>query len=178
MSPIMPMQSKIREASLKFGPDWLRALSSSETPGTPGNPNSNSGGDAGSRNSFGFSGWGGGTSEGRSGFTANNKEYSVSSQFMTPPPSRPSHHQQHHQIREGKGNTPPNSLATRFKLSEYRYTREEMLALYDKNLESPSFLANFGPLISENSIYPVAFSEPLEKEIVSQQLKFCLICIR
>jgi len=161
MSP-MPMQPKIGEASLKFGPDWLRALSSSESPGNPSN--SNSGGDSGGRHGFAFSGWGsGGTPEARTGFSSNNKEYSASTQF----PSSPSYHQQHHQIREGKGNTPPNSLATRFKLSEHRYTREEMLALYDKNLEAPSFLANFGTLIIEKMQPPMAFSQPLEEEIVN-----------
>jgi hypothetical protein len=190
MSP-MPMQPKIGEASLKFGPDWLRALSSSETPGGGGNnstsPGGGESGGGGGTRGFGFSGWGGSGDNGR-GFS-NSKDYpvSASSHFSS---SNYHHHQQHSQQQSsyqspsgregggniGKGGTPPSaaaaaaaaaSLASRFKPSEHRYSREEMLALYDKNLDAPSFLVNFGTLFIEKMQPPLAFSQPSEEEIVS-----------
>jgi len=189
MSP-MPMQPKIGEASLKFGPDWLRALSSSETTGgnstSPGGGGESvtgggggSSGGGGPPRGFGFSGWGGTGDSARSGFS-NSKDYqaSTSSHFSS---SNYHHHQQQSYQPSGrdgavgKGSTPPgvssstaaSSLALRFKPSEHRYSREEMLALYDKNLDAPSFLLNFGTLFIDKMQPPLAFSQPSEEEIVS-----------
>jgi hypothetical protein len=164
----MPMQPKIGEASLKFGPDWLRALSSSETQGNNANSPSPGGDTGGGRDRFGFSGWG--NPEVRSSFhsNTNNKDhnFSASSNFSSPP----SFHQQqsHHQSRDMKSTGPPpgHSNIPRFKQSEHQYSREEMLALYDKNLEAPSFLLSFGTLYMEKMQPPLAFSQPSEDEIV------------
>lgn len=196
MSP-MPMQSKIGDASLKFGPDWLRALSSSENPGPGGG--SNPGGDGGHGlvgpppRGFGFSGWGNSTDGRSAGFhsssSSNNKDhhnqhhnYSAAAAFSSPPSSSSFHPQHSSSGGGGFGSKttppPPGGLGiglsvaggggTRFfKQSDVRYSREEMLALYDKNLEAPAFLLTFGTLFMEKMQPPLAFSQPSEEEIVS-----------
>ncbi|OXA51693.1 GRB10-interacting GYF protein 2 [Folsomia candida] len=174
MSP-MPMQSKIGDASLKFGPDWLRALSSSENTGGPSSTSPGGDGVGGPPpRGFGFSGWGPGP-EGRSGFHSNsNKDhqhhnYSAAAAAFSSPPSSSFHPVSYHQSPRGGGEankgTGIPSNPNRFKQSEHRYSREEMLALYDKNLESPEFLLTFGTLYIEKMQPPLAFSQPSEEEI-------------
>ncbi|KAK4887571.1 hypothetical protein RN001_003842 [Aquatica leii] len=45
---------------------------------------------------------------------------------------------------------------TRYQLADYRYGREEMLALFEKGLRPPNSLASFSPLYSEQVLPPLA----------------------
>ncbi|KAF5296951.1 hypothetical protein FQR65_LT10103 [Abscondita terminalis] len=45
---------------------------------------------------------------------------------------------------------------SRYQLADYRYGREEMLALFEKGLRPPNSLANFSPLYSEQVLPPLA----------------------
>jgi hypothetical protein len=165
------MQSKIGDASLKFGPDWLRALSSDSSTSAPTSPWS------------GGSGGGGGTP----GLSNNNN--SPSSGGGNGFGGRESNHQGYHQRQSynsggdsyssrssyggSSGYTASSSSSqssastNRFKPSEFRYTREEVLSLYDKNLAPPEFLPAFGTLFIEKMQPPLAFSQPSEDELVS-----------
>ena len=164
----MPMQSKIGDASLKFGPDWLRALSSDSSTsaptspwsggsggggGTPGLSNNNSSASGGGGNGFG----GGGTNhhQGYHQHQSYNSGGGYSRSYSTP--------------GVGTGSSTgsqPSTSTNRFKPSEFRYTREEVLSLYDKNLAPPEFLPAFGTLFIEKMQPPLAFSQPSEEELV------------
>ncbi|OXA59526.1 GRB10-interacting GYF protein 2 [Folsomia candida] len=164
MSP-MPMQTKIGDASLKFGPDWLRALSSSENTGS-----SSASPDDGGPSPRGYSVWGPGPEVGgRSSFNStSNKDHNYAVAFSSPPSSsfRPiSYRQSPRGWGDANKGTGPPSNPNRFKQPQYRYSREELLALYDKNLESPDFLKTFGTLYIKKMQPPLAFSQPSEEEI-------------
>lgn len=57
------------------------------------------------------------------------------------------------------------SGGTRYQLAEYRYGREEMLALFDKNLKPPATLSQFRLLFSEQLLSPVALLPTTEEEV-------------
>ncbi|XP_028155710.2 GRB10-interacting GYF protein 2 isoform X2 [Diabrotica virgifera virgifera] len=54
---------------------------------------------------------------------------------------------------------------TRYQLADYRYGREEMLALFDKNIKPPVSLTNFKCLFSETCLQPLALSPATDEEI-------------
>lgn len=49
---------------------------------------------------------------------------------------------------------------TRYPLAEYRYGREEMLSLYDKNFKLPELLPKFNKLFIEKMQSPLALLPP------------------
>lgn len=52
----------------------------------------------------------------------------------------------------------------RYQLADYRYGREEMLALFDKTLKPPISLVNFKKLYSETTLLPLALTPNTEEE--------------
>lgn len=56
------------------------------------------------------------------------------------------------------------SSGTRYQLADYRYGREEMLALFDKNVKPPASLTNFKSLYSETTLLPLALLPSTEEE--------------
>ncbi|KAF5274864.1 hypothetical protein FQA39_LY07046 [Lamprigera yunnana] len=53
---------------------------------------------------------------------------------------------------------------TRYQLADYRYGREEMLALFEKGLRAPNSLTNFSPLYSEQVLPPLALIPPTDDD--------------
>lgn len=63
--------------------------------------------------------------------------------------------------------------STRFPLAEYRYGREEMLSLYDKNFKMPELLPKYNKLYIEKMQCPLALLPPsADEETVSATLFF------
>ncbi|KAL1506342.1 hypothetical protein ABEB36_005725 [Hypothenemus hampei] len=56
------------------------------------------------------------------------------------------------------------SLGTRYQLADYRYGREDMLALFDRNLKPPTYLSNFKTLYSEATLAPLALLPVTEED--------------
>ena len=178
MSP-MPMQAKIGDASLKFGPDWLRALSSDTGTGSGGDAGGGIGGGrniGGGNNSawnMGSAGGGGGGGVERNHSGASHPPFSAVLNSSSSS-SQQYHHQQQTNSSPGqpKDRSPPGNGGgggsnRLYKLPEFKYSREEMLALYDKNLPPPNYLPTFGTLFVEKMQPPMAFSQASEEEIVS-----------
>lgn len=69
--------------------------------------------------------------------------------------------------------------APRYQLAEYRYGREEMLALYDRNHKPPEPLTTFVALYVEKAQPPLALIQMTEDEAVTIHLSPYLyfICI-
>ncbi|CAG9864477.1 unnamed protein product [Phyllotreta striolata] len=53
---------------------------------------------------------------------------------------------------------------TKYQLADYRYGREEMLALFDKNLKPPISISNFKCLYSDTCLQPLALLPVTEEE--------------
>ncbi|EFN85095.1 GIGYF family protein CG11148 isoform X2 [Harpegnathos saltator] len=64
----------------------------------------------------------------------------------------------------GGGGGTTNLSTPRYQLAEYRYGREEMLALYDRNHKPPEPLATFAALYVEKSQPPLALIQMTEDE--------------
>nr|CAI5830189.1 unnamed protein product [Callosobruchus analis] len=58
---------------------------------------------------------------------------------------------------------------TRYQLAEFRYGREEMLALFDKNAKPPASVTNFKCLYSEQCLSPLALLPTSEEDMLTQQ---------
>ncbi|KAL3266026.1 hypothetical protein HHI36_010214 [Cryptolaemus montrouzieri] len=58
-----------------------------------------------------------------------------------------------------------NTGGVRYQLADYRYGREEMLALFDKNLKPPQSLVSFKGLYSEVTLLPLALMPNVEEEV-------------
>nr|XP_023030042.1 GIGYF family protein CG11148 [Leptinotarsa decemlineata] len=56
------------------------------------------------------------------------------------------------------------SGGTRHQLADYRYGREEMLALFERNSKPPASLTNFKCLYSDTSLLPLALLQTSEEE--------------
>ncbi|XP_066257263.1 GIGYF family protein Gyf [Euwallacea similis] len=54
----------------------------------------------------------------------------------------------------------------RCQLADYRYGREEMLALFDRNIKPPASLANFKTLYSDTTLLPLALLPTTEEEAI------------
>ena len=73
------------------------------------------------------------------------------------------------------------SSAPRYQLAEFRYGREEMLSLYDKNIKTPELLPKYKKLYIEKVQCPLALLPPSsEEDVVStcrheafRLMKFC-----
>lgn len=129
----MPMQTKIGDASLKFGPDWLRALSSDNSTGSTVST-STGGGQSGGGWSSGSGGGGG------SGERVSNERGSVAPYRHQPTRDREKEVERRYSNQNSSSNNAGGAAAAaqnRFKLAEFRYAREELLTLYDKNLQAP-----------------------------------------
>ncbi|XP_045478722.1 GIGYF family protein Gyf isoform X2 [Harmonia axyridis] len=57
-----------------------------------------------------------------------------------------------------------NSGGKNYQLADYRYGREEMLALFDKTLKPPESLMSFKTLYSETTLFPLALGPSTEEE--------------
>lgn len=57
-----------------------------------------------------------------------------------------------------------NISATRYPLAEYRYGREEMLSLFDKNCKQPELLPKYNNLFIEKMQRPLALTPPYADE--------------
>ncbi|XP_044747751.1 GIGYF family protein Gyf isoform X2 [Coccinella septempunctata] len=57
-----------------------------------------------------------------------------------------------------------NSVGKNYQLADYRYGREEMLALFDKNLKPPESLVGFRTLFSETTLFPLALVPNTDEE--------------
>ncbi|XP_050307829.1 GIGYF family protein Gyf-like isoform X2 [Anthonomus grandis grandis] len=53
---------------------------------------------------------------------------------------------------------------SRYQLADFRYGREEMLALFDRNIKPPVCLSNFKSLFSESTLLPLALLPVTEDE--------------
>lgn len=71
----------------------------------------------------------------------------------------------------GGGGATTFSSTPRYQLADYRYGREEMLALYDRNHKPPEQLISFGTLYVEKSQPPLALIQMTEDEAVIIYLK-------
>lgn len=60
-----------------------------------------------------------------------------------------------------------NSELPKYELADYRYGREEMLALFDKNAVAPESLSKIGVLFVANMQLPLALMPMSDEEIVS-----------
>lgn len=117
--------------SMKFGPEWLRNMSTDAGSSSSSNANSSTG-----AVSFGFS---------FNSTTAGNNTVHNNSLNQT-------------------AGTP------RYQLAEFRYGREEMLLLFDKNIKLPELLPKFKKLFIEKVQCPLALLPPsTDDEMVSFQ---------
>ncbi|XP_058056033.1 GIGYF family protein Gyf [Anopheles bellator] len=80
-------------------------------------------------------------------------------------------HSQHHHGLSGAGTAAANNGAptTRYALAEFRYGREEMLALFDsKTLKGPEILVNYKHLYVEKVQPPLALTPCPEEELATE----------
>lgn len=75
----------------------------------------------------------------------------------------------------------PATAAPRYQLAEFRYGREEMLSLYDKNVKLPELLPKFKKLFMEKIQCPLALLPPsTEEDMVSVVFlfydRYCVQC--
>lgn len=118
--------------SMKFGPEWLRNMSSD-----------NSGG----------SGTGSTLSSGNSGGPGSGNNSNNSTNISTSGSNTTTF-----------GGTNLASLAPRFQQAEFRYGREEMLSLCQKDMKLPEILPSFKKLFVEKEQLPLALSPSTEDE--------------
>ena len=64
----------------------------------------------------------------------------------------------------------PSLGASRYKLAQHRYGREEMLALYDKMMKAPDDLTVAPPLFIEKTQLPLALTQTTDEEMVRTHL--------
>lgn len=64
------------------------------------------------------------------------------------------------------------SIATRFPLAEFRYGREEMLSLFDKNYKLPEVYSRYKKLFVEKIQYPLALTPCGTEDEVRKLLLF------
>lgn len=62
--------------------------------------------------------------------------------------------------------SPPPSPGPKYKLAEFRYGKEEMLALFIEDLVKPSELERFPSITKEKVHFPLAFVPLTEEEQV------------
>jgi hypothetical protein len=62
-------------------------------------------------------------------------------------------------------NNTNNLGAGKYKLAEYRYGREEMLALYEPGMEAPDDIKMFTDLFVEKARMPMAMTQMSEEEV-------------
>ncbi|KAH8307797.1 hypothetical protein KR044_004432 [Drosophila immigrans] len=74
-----------------------------------------------------------------------------------------------HSIGGGGVNQSQTTAASRNLFPEYRYGREEMLSLFDRNCLLPQILPSFKKLFVEKVQYPLALTPSSEEEIMNSQ---------
>lgn len=67
-------------------------------------------------------------------------------------------------------NTASTNSAPRYPLSEFRYGREEMLALFDKNIKHPEILPRYKNLFVEKLQCPLALTPSAEDDQVAARM--------
>lgn len=63
--------------------------------------------------------------------------------------------------------SPSLGAPPRYKLAQHRYGREEMLALFDRNVKAPDDLSTAPPLYVEKTQLPLALIQMSDDEMVS-----------
>lgn len=137
--------------SIKFGPEWLRNMSN-DTSGLSTSSATTSGTGGGGGN-FPFS-------NNRMYFSQINLFFFLSFSFRS---------SFHFKLNDCYLNNPHDlfsflHIETRYPLAEYRYGREEMLSLYDKNFKLPELLPKFNKLFLEKMQSPLALIPPTADE--------------
>ncbi|XP_034112220.1 GIGYF family protein Gyf [Drosophila albomicans] len=74
-----------------------------------------------------------------------------------------------HSTGSGGGNQSHTTAASRNLFPEYRYGREEMLSLFDRNCLLPQILPSFKKLFVEKVQYPLALTPSSEEEMMNSQ---------
>lgn len=62
--------------------------------------------------------------------------------------------------------SPPPSPGPKFKLADYRYGKEEMLALFNEEVKIPEELVMFESICRSRPVLPLAFQPLTEEEQV------------
>lgn len=75
----------------------------------------------------------------------------------------------------GGGGGTTTLSAPRYQLAEYRYGREEMLALYDRNHKPPEPLTTFAALYVEKAQSPLALIQMTEDEAVNNPYLYAVL---
>lgn len=127
--------------SMKFGPEWLRNMSAEPSNVGTSNLSATAGGGINSGLTLHSLGGGvGGSGSGGGGVVGGVNML-----------ANPSH-----------------TAANRNMFPEYRYGREEMLSLFDRNCLLPQILPSFKKLFIEKVQFPLALTPSSEEEINSQ----------
>ncbi|TMW47300.1 hypothetical protein DOY81_007620 [Sarcophaga bullata] len=132
--------------SMKFGPEWLRNMSADTASSNSTNSNSqitNSGGSSASSGSSGD-----GTSNNNNGNNNNSSNLNTTSSNL------------HNSVNSA------NSGPLRNTFPEFRYGREEMLLLFDRNCGIPEILPSFKHLFVERVQFPLALVPSTDEELM------------
>lgn len=130
---------------MKFGPEWLRNMSADTASSNSTNSNSqitNSGG------SFGSSGSSGDGTSNNNGSNNNSSNLNTTSSNI------------HNSVNSA------NSGPHRNTFPEFRYGREEMLLLFDRNCGIPEILPSFKHLFVERVQFPLALVPSTDEELM------------
>lgn len=128
--------------SMKFGPEWLRNMSADSTSSSMLSSGSTAGGGAVMSTSSNSNNGGNGSGHQSFGITS-----SVSSPVISPF---------------------SYALAPRNTFPEFRYGREEMLSLFDKNYNMPEILPTFKKIFVEKAQLPLALTPSTDEELLPQ----------
>lgn len=140
---------------MKFGPEWLRNMSADSTASN----SMNIGGQI--INSPGVSGSGG--SGGGGGFMApSNSNNNISNSSISSSNVNINANNLHNNINIS------SSTASRNTFPEFRYGREEMLLLFDRNCNIPEILPSFKNLFVERVQFPLALVPSTDEEMIMQ----------
>ncbi|XP_017477314.1 PREDICTED: PERQ amino acid-rich with GYF domain-containing protein CG11148 isoform X2 [Rhagoletis zephyria] len=134
--------------SMKFGPEWLRNLSTDNT-SLLSSGGGNSGGGTSLSNSGSIVGASSASNNGGNG--GGQHSFGISSNVSTSAITQFSY-----------------ALAPRNNFPEFRYGREEMLSLFDKNYNMPEILPTFKKIFVEKVQLPLALTPSTDEELLSQ----------
>lgn len=130
--------------SMKFGPEWLRNMSADTT---ASNTTNTAGCQINPAGIFCSINSGGGGSEGSSVNNANNSNSTNINNL-------------HNNLNVGNSGTSRNTFP------EFRYGREEMLLLFDRNCAIPEILPSYKNLFVERVQFPLALVPSTDEEMM------------
>lgn len=136
--------------SMKFGPEWLRNMSADSTVSNSVNSSSQF------TNSTAV-GFGGGGSVMTPSNSTNNSNTS-----LTTSNSNINANSLHNSVNMS------SSGASRNTFPEFRYGREEMLLLFDRNCNIPEILPSYKNLFIEKVQFPIALVPSTDEEMIMQ----------